>query len=336
MKDVADAAATLWQWAHEDQCCRPLITIEIPWRETPSLRGDCLISGFSRSFFMSTPIDTVSLYCDLLKSARTDISAIWQDELTLQIDGRLLALPVDARNNQFVSADQRCGLFSPCYEPDVVALIDALIPDDGCFLDIGANWGYFSLYLASRPGFSGRILAFEPSAARVVEFARLVRGFGLQDCIEIVPVALSDRSGKAMLSDEVWTGSAQVCLQGAASGEPIRLEPLDALDVSPAQFVKLDVEHHEGAALRGAKTYLERYRPWIVFERHAAVPKDEFAEPFLMLEAAGYSFALPSTEIRMTAAGRPEAIVLSLARTAIPEPESFPPFGNVIGVPSQE
>lgn len=328
-----EAASRLREWVERGRRGTPSITLEIPWRETPSLKGDCLISGFSRSFFMSAPADPVALYCDLLRIARKDISAIWRDELTLRIDGRAHAFPVDVRNNQFVAADRRCDLFWPCYEPDVVALMDLLVPDDGCLLDVGANWGYFSLHLAARQGFVGRILGYEPSGARVAEFDQLVRGFGLQHRIEIVPVALSDRSGTATLSDEVWTGTAQVYAAGAAAGEQIRLEPLDTLGAPPAQLVKVDVEHHEAAALRGAQQYVAAHRPWVIFERHSAVSKEEFAEPFHVLEEVGYSFALPATTIKKTPAGQPEAIILTLARTPIPEPQDFPPFANVVGMP---
>ena len=49
------------------------------------------------------------------------------------------------------------------YEPDVSALLSALLKDQRVFFDIGANWGYFTLYASALPAFSGNIHAFEPA-----------------------------------------------------------------------------------------------------------------------------------------------------------------------------
>src|ERR1700733_4301489 len=50
------------------------------------------------------------------------------------------------------------------HEPELAHLIDLLVPDDGVFLDVGSNFGYFSIYLGTRPKFRGHIHAFEPIA----------------------------------------------------------------------------------------------------------------------------------------------------------------------------
>src|SRR5262245_38215202 len=69
------------------------------------------------------------------------------------------------------------------YEPELMHLLDLLVPDDGTFLDVGAHWGYFSAFLGSRPGFNGVIHAFDPVN---VTYVGLVGRLRSMDCAENV------------------------------------------------------------------------------------------------------------------------------------------------------
>ena len=48
------------------------------------------------------------------------------------------------------------------YEPPVTRVVQHHIPSGGTVVDLGANWGYFSLLAAAAVGPGGTVLALEP------------------------------------------------------------------------------------------------------------------------------------------------------------------------------
>lgn len=134
-------------------------------------------------------------------------------------------------------------------------------------VDVGANFG---MYTSRMLGLSRRCVAFEPIPA----FARmLARGFG--KAVEVHGVALSDRSGTAELRvPDLDTGYATI--DPANSLEARRSVPIDRVHVPMSRlddfgledvgFVKVDVEGHEEAVLRGAEETLARCRPNVLVE----------------------------------------------------------------------
>ena len=76
--------------------------------------------------------------------------------LTINAGDSVYEVAFDASNTQFVPAEDAV------YEPELAALLDIVLDDDGVFFDIGSNWGYFSFYTLSRKSFRGIVHAFEP------------------------------------------------------------------------------------------------------------------------------------------------------------------------------
>ena len=168
----------------------------------------------------------------------------------------------DARNRMFsaVYFDQ----FSAGYEPPVMALIDALMPDDGVFFDIGSNWGYYSVYLAARPGFRGRIHAFEPWPQTFHDLTSTVAQLNFAESITCHNIALGAAEQTGNMRCGSHSGNAHICHGNGGVKLPIR--PLDELDVPTPHILKVDTEGHEEAVFRGARRTLTKSRPMIVFE----------------------------------------------------------------------
>jgi FkbM family methyltransferase len=132
------------------------------------------------------------------------------------------------------------------------AVLPLLRPDD-LVVDVGANFGFWAL-LAARRGC--RVIAVEPVADTRALLAANAAANGLAQRVEIVAEALSD-------SDEMLT----IAVPGGESGQA-SAHPGDRVDVAtlsvPAttldellgdrsvRFLKIDVEGHEPAVLRGA------------------------------------------------------------------------------------
>ena len=201
----------------------------------------------------------------------------------------------NARNVQFL------GLYVPLYgyEPEVAALLDSLLPEDGTFYDIGSNWGYFTLYAA---GSHARLSvhAFEPMPETYQDLASCVKQAGLSDIATCHNLALSSEDGEAFIGipDHLHSGCAEVSHQAGLTR--IVTRRLDALGLPPPDFIKLDVENHEIDVLRGAVEILKTSRPFIVFEN-----KPDYLQPGKVMEVLfflaglGYHFYVPAVKRRL-------------------------------------
>lgn len=143
---------------------------------------------------------------------------------------------------------------------------------DGTALDVGANIGNHSLWLAR---FFHRVVAFEPNPVCVHLFEATILMNQLHN-VTLLAQGLSDREGPALLHSTLQGNLGGSSLSATARTSathsfPVRLtRGDDALipitDLPPVRLVKLDIEGHENAALRGLEQTLRRYQPLVLFE----------------------------------------------------------------------
>jgi FkbM family methyltransferase len=171
-------------------------------------------------------------------------------------------------------AEQRKVYFFGHYHERYEAALVARLLDPGeVFWDVGANVGYFALLAAAAVGPDGQVVAFEPGTAAL---ARLTENVSLNpfNHIKIFNLAVSDAEGQAMLyrADDIADSSASLfaAAAGAAAGEVCRTVALDDFlkneNLAAPDFIKLDVEGAELAALRGAAGILAGHRPLLLVE----------------------------------------------------------------------
>lgn len=156
----------------------------------------------------------------------------------------------------------------PRQEPELARLPE-MCPGHGTALDIGAWYGPWTRQLAGRVD---RVIAFEP----VPEVHRVLRG-AVPPTVEVVLAAASDHDGES----RIWLPGAGNGSRGLASlapredvhhdSVPVRLVTVDSLDLAGVTFVKIDVEGHEAAALRGAEKTVRRDRPNLFIELEARI-----------------------------------------------------------------
>ena len=124
------------------------------------------------------------------------------------------------------------------------------------FWDVGAHTGVYALLVAAvNP--AARIRAFEPNPAVTPMLLGNLAANGLPHDI-LVPAALSDVTGVAHLEVPGDVTAAHVAADGIAI-RTVRGDDVD--DGSPVDLVKIDVEDHELAVLRGMTGLLRRCRP---------------------------------------------------------------------------
>lgn len=124
------------------------------------------------------------------------------------------------------------------------------------FLDIGANVGLVSLFVAANAGPNTRILAFEPDQVNLQRLSFNIQANpGVQ--IEVFPIALGDEQGFLKLiphpRDRGGTRTGKIESAGPSAGSRVPcLTLLDALskaNVDAVDAVKIDVEQFDDRVL---------------------------------------------------------------------------------------
>lgn len=191
------------------------------------------------------------------------------------------------------------GIMSGEYEKFDIGLIKSIVPDDGQFIDVGGNVGYYSLSVAARPSFKGKILAFEPLPKLWELFNRSINENGWADNVSVRQLALADKPGELQLNDAEDTNNAGATRLVTDSrdkkiGRVAKVETLDRVvgDMRP-DAMKVDIEGAEGLFLQGAQQTIAAHKPTLLMEINrdmlAVLSKTTPGAIFRQLTERGYN-----------------------------------------------
>lgn len=178
------------------------------------------------------------------------------------------------------------------YEPHLQQLFSELGEDSGIIMDIGANIGLHSLYLAHNFPHA-RVFSFEASP-RVFKDLNINLSLNKCDNLDVFNLALGDRpsemtfyepSGKkienrglgSFNSKNVPADFTEVILQ-VGTVDSVIAEQLEG--DAKVTMMKIDVQGHENQVLEGATSCLSEHRPVIFME----LEMDNFKEPKKVLD----------------------------------------------------
>lgn len=136
--------------------------------------------------------------------------------------------------------------------------------------DIGAHFGIFSLAAAQ---FGGRAIAVDASPAAVHMVGIEARLNKCAERVQIVHAAVSDASNALdMLNSGVFSDGYFKATRQRPKSELTRVQAI-TIDEMAQKFgipthIKIDVEGHEAAVLRGARDTLSRFSPILFLELH--------------------------------------------------------------------
>jgi FkbM family methyltransferase len=152
------------------------------------------------------------------------------------------------------------------YEPETLAVWARAVQPGRVALDIGAYTGLFSIIAAKRGACT---VALEPMPAN-----RWRLGINIaanKVLVEVLALAASDKVGTATLHH-----NPKVALTTGASLEPgntlhresfeVPCTTIDRLALNNIAAIKIDVERHEPAVLRGAMQTIRQERPVLLIE----------------------------------------------------------------------
>ncbi len=176
---------------------------------------------------------------------------------------------------------------------DEIKFIRSVIRTGDRIVDVGANYGVYTLTAAKHAGCDGRVWAFEPSADTAAWLSKSLKcnRFGN---VEIIEAAVSSESGQGVLVTESNSELNRLGMPSeAGGGRIIRLTTLDEiareLGWSRIDFVKIDAEGHEARVIDGGRGLFAGTSPLVMFEIKAGSELDLMPAT----RFAGHSFRRP-------------------------------------------
>jgi len=166
---------------------------------------------------------------------------------------------------------------------DEIIFVRRLVQPGDHVIDIGANYGTYTLSMARLVGETGVVHAFEPAQAPITMLKRSLR-LNKVPWVDLHEMGLSDHSGRADIA--ISANPELNTLNGATdASESIRLSTLDAELGSYAghfSFIKMDAEGEEERILAGSGQFMTHQDPVIMFElKHGAETNEGLCEAFL-------------------------------------------------------
>ena len=170
--------------------------------------------------------------------------------------------------------------FTGRYEPQETQIVQRLLAPGMVVVDVGANWGYFTLVCANLVGASGIVIALEPHPRLASMLSANIAGhLGLPEFVDVYRVAAGTASeAKAFVGFDERDGNWGVSRAAVGPEVPdfesqtVALDAfLDDCQTDRVDLVKIDIEGAEAEAIRGMATGIahHRYR-YVLLECHPA------------------------------------------------------------------
>ncbi|HLL53726.1 MAG TPA: FkbM family methyltransferase [Myxococcaceae bacterium] len=161
----------------------------------------------------------------------------------------------------------REAYFMGHYEPQETCLLHTLLGPGDTFVDVGANWGYFSLLATERVGASGRVVSVEADPRMFSILQRNVAMNALPQ-VTLVPAAAAAGPGTLKLAgfDEEQSnwGISRVVSGGGGKVFEVPAKAVDdladELGLGSVDLLKMDIEGAEVFALAGMERGLASHR----------------------------------------------------------------------------
>ncbi len=171
------------------------------------------------------------------------------------------------------------------------------LPDNGTFIDIGANIGLFSLYVHwQKPG--STIHAFEPHPRNIACLKRSCEANRIQQ-IHPHASAIGDQVGELELffndTDSGGHSAYRSMIEDHLGSQPksarVPLTTLDAFAdeqrLARVDVIKIDTQGGEASAIRGAKRTFARFKPALLIEIDYRFIIDKIDSPLRALQDTG-------------------------------------------------
>jgi FkbM family methyltransferase len=164
-------------------------------------------------------------------------------------------------------------------------------------IDAGACWGEMTLYFAHEAGPTGTVVAFEFIPSNLEAFDRNVDlNPHLKERVRLIANPVWDSSGRKLPYIDWGPGSLvidDIDRRCDGTAETVTIdETLDRLGLARVDFIKMDIEAAELAALRGAEASIRKHRPKLAISVYHRLEDMETIPRYLAGLDLGYRFYL--------------------------------------------
>ncbi|HEY6249808.1 MAG TPA: FkbM family methyltransferase [Candidatus Angelobacter sp.] len=159
--------------------------------------------------------------------------------------------------------------FAGCFATQEIAFLRGVLRPGMRFVDVGANWGLFTLVAAYLVGTSGTVAAMEPDPRIFGRLKANVERNNLKQ-VQVFEVAIADRDSSLLLAAHDHGGNnwgISRLIEGDAADEITlnvssrQLDPLlDEAGIETIDLLKIDVEGAEDMVLKGMDSGLSSHR----------------------------------------------------------------------------
>ena len=192
------------------------------------------------------------------------------------------------------------------FEPFTTELFRGVVRPGATVLDIGAQYGHFSLIAARKVGPEGRVYAFEPVPANFALLQRNIQANGYAHIIQAVPMAVGEKRGTRTMF--LYAGSESHGMHRHPRASVRETIPVECVTVDEflgdrsVDVIKMDIEGNEPFALKGMERTILRSGNLVLFSelnpallRQAGVVPDDYLE---RLERLGFKVQLIDEDSR--------------------------------------
>lgn len=156
------------------------------------------------------------------------------------------------------------------WEKESVEIIQRLVKKGDTVLDVGANFGYFSLMCAKLVGENGHVISSEPTAYFRTKFKKNLKQNNSKN-IELLSFGFSDKVCELDIQIDASTASMHMPENDPyIKKETIKLNTLDDFvkdrSINRLDFIKVDIDGHEPLFLKGAEQTIKKFKPDILLE----------------------------------------------------------------------
>lgn len=165
-------------------------------------------------------------------------------------------------------------------------VFEETVTEGSIVYDLGAHVGFYSMLASVISGPQGRVISFEPLPSNL-KFLREHLRINNMENVEVFEAAVSDGEGEACFAEGLGSFDGRLAENGAIHVRTVTLDGLLASGrIPPPDFIKIDVEGGEVAALQGALSLLKTYHPTLFLATHGPEIHQQCLE---LLEGLGYN-----------------------------------------------
>jgi FkbM family methyltransferase len=188
----------------------------------------------------------------------------------------IVTLRIHGQRMSFQSSDTGLApslLQEGIYEPEITEYIDSHLEQGMTFVDVGANFGFFSMIAGSKVGENGTVISIEPEPKNFALLQKNIHTNGYQNRTKMLPIALSQKEGTATLFvDDQNVGNHSLAQSNIKSGTHAVTVCMRRLDdvcrengIDTIDMMKIDTQGAELQVLLGATELLPKTQT-ILFE----------------------------------------------------------------------